>query len=104
MIPDSVLGDTTQLFSLGLSQPNSSTEAIIGTFTPVRSGVVNRTFDQVTADGNIYCYEITFHSGAVVLMQLTNANTLRLEFRNGPTTCLQHTPFAFTANTFDYVR
>ena len=104
LVPDSLMPDMLQVFSVGVSQPNSTTEAIIGTFTPTTSGKVNRSFDSVTADGSIYCYEITFHMGSVFLLQLTNANTLRLEFRNGPTTCAQNSPYTFTANSFDYVR
>ena len=104
LVPDSLLPDILQVFSVGVSQPNSPTEPIIGTFTPTTSGKVNRSFDSVTADGSIYCYEITFHMGSVFLLQLTNASTLRLEFRNGPTTCAQHSPYTFTANSFDYVR
>ena len=49
------------------------------TFTPTFSGYVDRDFDEVTADGQIYCYE----AGAeYILIQLTSATTLRIEAQN----------------------
>lgn len=102
LVRDSLLPDNLQVFSIGVSQPN--TGAILGTFTPTTSGDINRSFDGVTADGNTYCYQVSWHQGSVFLLKMVNATTLRLEFRDGPTGCVQHTPYTFTANAFDYVR
>ncbi|MES2300335.1 MAG: hypothetical protein V4582_25090 [Pseudomonadota bacterium] len=104
LVPESLLPTSTQVFSIGLSQPNHGSEAIIGTFTPTTSGSVNRAFDTVTANGNIYCYQTSWHTGAVFLLQLSSASALRLEYREGPTSCAAQSPYAFTGAAFTYVR
>ncbi len=57
---------------------------------------------QVTADGNVYCYE---SQGAwMLLAQMTDANTLRLEGRDGTHECGGSQPWMFTAASFIYKR
>jgi hypothetical protein len=72
-------------------------------FTPTSSGFVNRNPSQITADGNIYCFETP--GSWVFLAKLVDANTLRVE---GPSvftnTCAAAQPWAFSASAFDYKR
>lgn len=49
-------------------------------FEPKGSGLVDREPSQVTADGSLYCYDLT--SGAM-LFRLTNPATLRAEYNDG---------------------
>jgi len=71
-------------------------------FTPTSSGFVNRHPAQITADGQIYCLE-TLGSWAVIV-QLTNASTLRIEGLLQPATCASAKPWAFTSAAVQYVR
>ena len=102
LAPDHITPDTTQAVSIGLSQPNVS-GATWGTFAPQASGTFNRDFAQVTSDGSIYCYELANGSDPV-LVKLLTATTLRVEVRDEASTCSELEPYAFGANSFDYVR
>jgi hypothetical protein len=62
------------LFSVGDSISSLSTGTY--SFTPTFSSYVNRDFDEVTADGQIYCYNT---STKVILVQLLTNTTLRIE-------------------------
>jgi len=98
LVPDNV-DPTMMVLSFGTSQPGypSGTRLV----SPTASGLVNRDPASITADGQIYCFQ--FSSGGVVLVQLLNSNTLRVEGRSS-TTC-GSPPFAFTpGTTFDYAR
>ena len=63
----------------------------------------------MTADGHIYCYD-TFYdpvgqsvgSGPTFILQLTNAETLRIE-RQAATSC-GGGPWTFTSNAVDFQR
>jgi hypothetical protein len=99
-VPDN-LDPSIFVLSVGLSQPNFLTGQY--RFTPTSSGTVNRNPSQVVPDGKIYCYDT--NQGAAILLQLLDATTLRVEGRQGVTTCAQQQPFAFAAGaTFDYKR
>ncbi len=77
--------DPTQgTFSVGTSLDDIDSATY--PFTPVDSGVVNRDFDQVTADGNTYCYEI-FYDTMAILITMPNSETLRIEKRPDVTNC-----------------
>jgi hypothetical protein len=70
-------------------------------FTPTSSGFVNRNPSQVTADGRIYCMEAP---GAwVILMQLVDANTLRVD-SPAALSCASAQPWSFGSGAFDFKR
>ncbi len=101
LVPDN-LDPAIFVFSVGLSQP--SFQAGQYRFTPVSSGSYNRNPSQITSDGRIYCYDT--NTGAALLIQLIDATTLRVEGRQGVTTCaVQPQPYTFGSGaTFDYKR
>ena len=99
LAPDYVTPDTTQVFSLGVSQGGVPFYA---TFTPQSGGLVNRAFESVTADGNLYCYEPP--SQFVVLVQMLDATTLKIEVKPQVFSCAQAQPWAFSANAVTYKR
>ena len=66
---------STAVFSVGTSLTGVSSG--VYTFTPVDSGVINRDFGDVTADGNRYCYETA--EGTVFMLQLASATTLHIQ-------------------------
>ncbi|HOZ54284.1 MAG TPA: hypothetical protein PKY25_03045, partial [Bacilli bacterium] len=61
---------------------NSSTSI---TFTPKHSGYINREFNEVTADKNIYCYQYDGNGsqGAKILIELIDDTHIKLEHKNG---------------------
>lgn len=52
-------------------------------FAPKTSGTVNRRFEDVGADGKIYCYEGSTISGKV-LVRVENADAIKIERQTGP--------------------
>jgi hypothetical protein len=78
--------------TLGVFSSGTSVAGIVDRtypFTPTSSGLVNRDFDQVTADGNLYCYD-GFPTGGgpglgIVLLSMPDATTLRIEHQDGGT-------------------
>ena len=99
LAPDNVTPGL-QVFSIGLSQPGVAS----GTwrFTPQGSGLVNRSFAEVTPGPTIYCYEGVM--GGVAFLRLGSATTLTLEVRNGPATCGAAEPWGFSGASFTYRR
>lgn len=76
------------VFSVGTS--TSSSELYSGKyyFDPEDSGFVNRDFDQVTSDGNVYCYETyeiynNEEINVVINIQLKDSETLWIERVDG---------------------
>ena len=74
-------------FSVGTSVPGLRTG--VYHFKPQTSGRVNLDFSQVTADGNVYCYDPLNHywgepisPAHSILLQLTSETTLRIEKRD----------------------
>ena len=74
-------------FSVGTSVPGLRTG--VYHFKPQTSGRVNLDFSQVTADGNVYCYDSLNHywgepisPAHSILLQLTSETTLRIEKRD----------------------
>jgi hypothetical protein len=65
------------------------TNASIVAFTPNKSGLVNRKFDQITSDGKTYCFESedTRHRGkeaaGKLLARLTSNTELQVEMQTG---------------------
>lgn len=68
---------STGVFSVGNSI--STLSSGLYTFNPSNSGLVNRDFGDVTADSNIYCYDAIGSGNPVILIQLTNSTTLKIE-------------------------
>jgi hypothetical protein len=100
VVPDNV-DPTIFVISMGLSQPSFQSGQY--RFTPTSTGTLNRNPSQITPDGKIYCFET--NTGAVVLMQLVDATTLRVEGRQPVSTCALQQPYTFAAGaTFDYKR
>lgn len=56
------------------------TDPKILSFTPSATGTINRKFDQVTADGKIYCYS---DGSQKVIAQLTKADEIKAEYKQG---------------------
>lgn len=98
--PDNV--DPTHVtLSSGTSLPGWDRGRV--TFTPVDSGLVNRSPAQLTPDGRIYCFEGL--GSWVVLAQMIDASTLRVEYEQQRAfSCANAQPWAFTAAKFDYKR
>ena len=88
-------------FSVGLSLPGWTLG--LQEFAPTNSGTVNRNPGQVTADGNIFCYE---SPGIwIMLLKMPTATTLQLEGRKGAVSCAAALPWAFTSGgSFTYSR
>lgn len=63
-------------------------------FTPVHEGRINRAFDEVTSDGNAYCYESAYQSGRLIV-QMTDNSTLNIERQEGA--CADAETFTFSA-------
>jgi hypothetical protein len=107
LAPDNITPATTEVISLGASQVN--TGGLRDAFTPVSSGLVNRAFEQVTADGNIYCYqgiaENTAGATRVVLLQMLSASSLKIEqLASNLTSCAAAQPWTFSTLAFTYSR
>jgi hypothetical protein len=111
LAPDNIAPATTEVISLGVSQTNVSNGAlgVRGNFTPTSSGPIDRAFETVTADGNIYCYnpviENTAGQNGLIILQMLNASTLKIEVQalTGGS-CVAAQPWAFTANAVTYSR
>jgi hypothetical protein len=100
--------ETTPLQPVGPALASCGTSTRLFTVSPVRftprdSGFVNRRLPQVTADGRIYCYEFTASEG-MLLARMEDAGTVRVEGRNGNTTCADQQPWTFMASSFVYRR
>lgn len=69
------------------------------TFTPTHSGMINRDFDEVTADGNLYCYDTLSSVGIIFLIQMPSATSLKIE-KQSATTCPASPSFTASVTTF----
>ena len=107
LVPDYVTPDSVQVFSLGVSQATVGSRLQV--FAPTRSGTINRAFESITADGNTYCYEFNsnlfFGNAAnIILVQLVNTTTLKIEVQPQFTRCTAAAPYTFSANSIIYER
>ena len=98
---------STGVFSVGVSMADSGLSSGLYHFDPASSGLVNRDFKDVTADGAIYCYETRDRFGSeplpfVILVQLTSPTTLRSE-RQDSASCGSG-PWQFSSAYTDYER
>lgn len=71
-------------------------------YTPKASGLVNRDFADITADGQTYCFETPFLPGNIILIHLPDDNTLHLESQSS-TSCGSG-PWSFTEAMAIYQR
>lgn len=107
LVPDEVTPTTTEVLSLGITQSNVG--SLKGTFSPVTTGLIDRAFESITPDGNIYCYqpivENTANQNGMIILQLVDANTLKIEIQaKTGGNCAASQPWAFTANAVTYKR
>jgi hypothetical protein len=98
---------STGVFSVGVSMAGSGLSSGLYYFDPTSSGVVNRDFKDVTADGAVYCYETRDRFGSeplpfIILVQLTSPTTLRSE-RQDTASCGSG-PWQFSSAYADYER
>lgn len=91
---------TKAVFSVGTSMSASGLSSSTYQFSPQGSGLVNRDFDDITSDGNIYCSEPNYLTGKIIL-QLTNSTTLKIERQDN--SCGSG-PWSFTSNAATFER
>lgn len=100
--------DPTQgVFSIGTSMEKSGLSTGAFNFIPRDSGLVNRDFDQVKPDGNIYCYEngsgVEFGNRTImIIIKLLDEQTLRME-KLSSSSCGSG-PWEFSSNYTDFER
>ena len=92
---------------MGVSMGSSGLSSGLYLFDPASSGVVNRDFKDVTADGVVYCYETrdrfeTEPLPFVILVQLTSPTTVRAE-RQDAASCGSG-PWQFSSAYTDFER
>lgn len=99
LVPDNV--DPSRIvFSVGTSQPGLA--GSVYSYLPAANGLINRAPSSITADGQIRCVDVPV--SRTILLQLVDANTLKVEARLGAGTCAAQQPWAFTAQSMTYVR
>ncbi len=86
LVPDNV-DPSKGVFSMGISMEEKGLSSGAYHFGSRHSGLVNRDFREITADGNVYCYETEGHfrregTKEIILLQLINATTVRIEKLN----------------------
>ena len=92
---------TIGAFSIGTEVPGTGPTVFM--FTPSTTNRTNRDFNLVTADGNIYCYQLTNFSGHV-FTQLVSGTQLKIEVVGSGATCGDSTTWAFTGNAVTFAR
>ena len=92
---------TIGAFSIGTQVPG--TGAAVFMFTPSSTSRTNRDFSLVTADGNIYCYQLTNYSGHVFTQLVSNTH-VKIEVFSVGATCGDSTTWAFTSNAVTFAR
>jgi hypothetical protein len=88
-------------FSVGTTLTNVATN--VYAFTPTNAGFVDRKFEQVTADGNVYCYDgFSNLPNAIFILALMTSTQLRIE-KQTAASCGAG-PWSFTGAQVDYMR
>ncbi|TSC93479.1 MAG: Uncharacterized protein CEN89_16 [Candidatus Berkelbacteria bacterium Licking1014_7] len=94
------------VFSVGTSMSASGLPAKPFEFYPSGSGLVNRDFDDVRSDGNIYCYQLDgqgwVEGNFTIILQLTFSTALKIE-KQSSASCGSG-PWTFTGNQSEFVR
>ena len=96
-----------ETISVGTSLPNH-TPAFF-TFIPTHSGLVDREFSDITADGHVYCYDTFYdpvgqlgaYAGTIVILQMTDSTTLRIETQSAADCSAGSWAFTSNAVSFD---
>ncbi len=96
---------STGVFSVGRAVTASNLPASVYRFAPTSSGLVNRDFDDVTANGNVYCYDsfTNFIAPDVILIQMTSATTLKIEYQSSLSGC-GVASWSLTSNATTFIR
>src|SRR6266545_391123 len=92
---------TIGAFSIGTRVARISGAVLM--FAPAATGRLNRDFNLVTADGKIYCYELTNSTGHA-FTQLVSNTQVKIEFFDVGATCGDSTAWAFTASATTFNR
>ncbi|MHB1313403.1 MAG: hypothetical protein ACYC3L_15405 [Gemmatimonadaceae bacterium] len=105
IVPDNVQPDLIA-FSVGLSQAGLASGAF--QVQPLANGTIDRAPGQVVPGSTIYCYDLRYFVGnapvATLLLQLVDANTLKVEAHADGSACAAQQARAFTASAVTYVR
>lgn len=92
-------------FSIGIAQTRLA--GGVYEYSIQNSGVINRAFEDISADGHTYCFNI-YHRGAAavigsILLKMTNDENLLLEYRPG-CECSCNTDYVFSNNKVAYTK
>ncbi len=97
-----------QVFSAGNTLPGLNSGTYY--FNPKSSGIINRNFADVKADGNIYCYTLDLLGfvnvgnsipGTSIIIRMEGNTSMTAEKRNCDCSC---TPYVFTTNKVSYTK
>lgn len=95
------------LVSISIGTSLTGMNAMVPRFTP-STGAINHAPASITPGPEIHCWEAAIDprlNAGVLLVQLVDAATLKIEGRAGHTrTCEDERPWAFTGNAVTYVR
>ena len=95
------INPNTAVFSVGTSMSSSGLSSGTYQFSPQSSGQLNRDFDEVRSDNNIYCYEPSNISNEKIILLLTSNTNLKIEKQSG--SC-GFGPGSFTASASEFER
>ncbi|PXY73456.1 MAG: hypothetical protein CXX81_07590 [Methanobacteriota archaeon] len=73
-------------------------------FVPSDTGLINRSFSSIVADGNVYCYETGYNPNDIILIQLIDDEHLKIERKNGPLSCSESGDIEFSDDAELFVR
>ncbi len=95
-------------FSIGISLEEKGLPSSTYKFKPKHTGFVNRDFDEVKPDGNVYCYVASGgysgqHWPHTIIIKMLDDSTLRIAKLSEGTTCGSG-PWQFGSNYTDFER
>lgn len=93
------------IFSVGTSMSSSGLESASYYFDPNHNGQINRDFDEVTSDGNTYCYEVQKRFSdftEIIILKLTSDTELSIEKLNQDS--CGDGPWSFTSSVSEFER
>ncbi len=101
------INPTIGVFSIGTSMEDKGLPSSTYNFTPTHSGFFNRDFDEVTPDGNTYCYQAQGgysgqHTDYTIILGLLDDKTIRIEGIKGGSCGTG--PWEFSSNYVEFVR
>ncbi|TSC96923.1 MAG: Uncharacterized protein CEN88_254 [Candidatus Berkelbacteria bacterium Licking1014_2] len=96
----------TPVFSVGNSLSASNLPKGVYEFSAQGSGLINRDFDDVTSDNNIYCYQMDgqgwVEGSITILVQLSTSTILKIE--RGADSACGSGPWSFTGSVSEFER